>query len=110
MNDGRRLLKLNLGAAAALLAFNVGSGKSLALEPAKRPESQNGVRGRPVFDRHWRGNRVLRTSIDHGFCGAVLGLSSCCSLSSLPMTNFPMSGTGMDMSSDGEPMLDSIVF
>jgi hypothetical protein len=73
MNDGRGPLKLNLGAAAALLAFNVGSGKSLALEPAKRPESQNGVRGRPVFDRRRRGNKVLRTSLDHGFCGAALG-------------------------------------
>lgn len=53
MNDGRKPLEMNLGVAAALLAFNVGSGKSLALEPAKRPESQNGVRGRPVFDKRW---------------------------------------------------------
>jgi hypothetical protein len=57
------VLKLNLGVAAALLAFNVGSGKSLALEPTRRPESQNGVRGQSVFDRRWRGNKVLRSSI-----------------------------------------------
>lgn len=84
MNDGRRLLKLNSGAAAALLAFNVGSGKSLALEPAKRPESQNGVRGRPAFDRRWRGNKVLRSSLDHGFCGAALGLCLFMLLSFVP--------------------------
>lgn len=35
--------------------------------------------------------------------------SSCCFLLSLPMSNFPMSGTGMAMSSNGKPMLDSIV-
>lgn len=73
MSDGRRTAGIEMGAAAALLASNVGSGKSMALEPAKRPESQDGVRGRPVFDKRWRGNKVLR-SLDHAFCGAALGL------------------------------------
>lgn len=61
MSDGRRTAGIEMGAAAALLASNVGSGKSLALEPAKRPESQDGVRGRPVFDKRWKGNKVLRS-------------------------------------------------
>lgn len=36
--------------------------------------------------------------------------SSCCSLMSLPMTNLPMSGTGMDMSSNGGPCLIPLMF